>query len=63
VEVTSEFFSDQVGAMESLRSKLLHSIESTIGLRVVVRLVGPQTLQRSEGKARRVIDHRHLQPS
>ena len=31
-----------------------------LGLRVAVRLVKPQTIQRSEGKAKRVIDRRNL---
>ncbi len=60
VEVTAEFFSDTVGAMVGLQAKLSHSIESVAGLRADVRLVAPHTLQRSEGKAKRVIDKRKL---
>ncbi len=60
VEVTSEFFSDTVGALEKLQKQLGHSIESVTGLRADVRLVAPRTLQRSEGKARRVVDKRKL---
>lgn len=58
VEVTPEVFTDTVGAMEQLRQRLVHQIESTIGIRVRVRLVEPQSLQRSEGKAKRVLDLR-----
>jgi phenylacetate-CoA ligase len=60
VEVTPEVFGDTVGALEQLRQKLNHSIESTVGLRAKVRLVQPRTLQRSEGKAVRVIDQRKM---
>lgn len=58
VEVTEQFFSDRIGALEDLQSKLSHAIESTLGLRVGVRLVEPHTIARSEGKAKRVIDNR-----
>ncbi len=60
VEVTAESFSDTVGAMEKLQRKLAHSIESITGIHADVRLVAPHTLQRSEGKAKRVIDKRKL---
>jgi phenylacetate-CoA ligase len=60
VEVTPEVFTDTVGALEELQSKLSKSIETTVGLRAVVRLVQPRTLQRSEGKAKRVVDQRKL---
>ena len=58
VEVTPEFFSDKIGALEQLQARLLESIENVVGLRTHVRLAAPHTIQRSEGKARRVIDRR-----
>ncbi|QSH41594.1 phenylacetate--CoA ligase [Lentisphaerota bacterium ZTH] len=58
VEITEEVFSDKIRAMESLHKRLMHALEQTLGLRVKVKLVAPQTIQRSEGKARRVIDRR-----
>jgi phenylacetate-CoA ligase len=58
VEVTQELFNDQVREMEKLQHAIASSIEHVIGLRVRVKLVAPQTIQRSEGKARRVIDRR-----
>ncbi|MEN6407642.1 MAG: phenylacetate--CoA ligase [Thermoguttaceae bacterium] len=60
VEVTPAAFSDRVGVMEELRGKISRAIEHTIGLRTSVRLVEPHTLQRSEGKAKRVVDQRNL---
>ena len=61
VEVSEKYFSDTIGGMETLQKKLSSAIEHTIGLRVKLKLVAPQTIQRSEGKAKRVIDRReHL---
>ncbi len=60
VEVTPEVFRDTVGALEQLQSKLGRSIETIVGLRANVRLVQPRTIQRSEGKAKRVIDQRKM---
>jgi phenylacetate-CoA ligase len=60
VEVTAESFSDTIGAMEQLQQRISKSIEITIGLRAKVRLVQPRTIQRSEGKAKRVIDNRKM---
>jgi len=59
VEVTEEFFSDKVSAMEDLQRKLAAAIEHTLGIRVKVSLVQPHTIARSQGKAKRVIDERN----
>jgi len=58
VEVTPQVFSDRVGALEALADKLGDTIERVIGIRIKVTLVEPQTIQRSEGKAKRVFDKR-----
>lgn len=60
VEVTPEFFSDTVGAMEQLQASITRSIEIITGLHAEVRLVAPRTIQRSEGKAKRVTDRRKM---
>jgi phenylacetate-CoA ligase len=60
VEVTPAVSSDKVGALENLHNKLAQSLNQTLGLRVAVRLVAPQILKRSEGKAQRLIDRRNL---
>jgi phenylacetate-CoA ligase len=46
--------------MEQMQKRLAHSVESITGLRPALKLVAPRTLQRSEGKAKRVIDKRLL---
>lgn len=60
VEITSDVFSDTVGAVEKLRTRIARALESTLNIRVGVRLVEPHTIARSEGKAKRVIDQREL---
>ncbi|MCC6695536.1 MAG: phenylacetate--CoA ligase [Candidatus Hydrogenedentes bacterium] len=59
VEVTAEVFSDKIRALESLQERLANSIERITGLRVHLRLVQPSTIERSEGKAKRVLDKRN----
>jgi phenylacetate-CoA ligase len=46
--------------MEGLHERLVDALDHILGLRVSVRLVEPHTIQRSEGKAKRVIDRREL---
>ena len=60
VEVTPEFFSDTIGGLEKLRARISHDLDQITGLRMEVNLVAPRTIQRSEGKARRVIDRRNV---
>jgi phenylacetate-CoA ligase len=61
VEVTPEVFSDRVGSLEALHKRLSSALEHTLGLRVEVTLAAPRSIQRSEGKAKRVIDRRNLE--
>ena len=58
VEMTEAMFRDKVSALEQLQKKMVHAIEHVVGLRVNVRLVEPQSIARSQGKARRVLDQR-----
>jgi len=58
VEVSASFFSDQVRQLEVLEARIKRALESALGISVKVRLVEPKTIERSEGKAKRVIDKR-----
>ncbi len=58
VEVAEKYFSDEVKMLEVLAANIKHSIESTLGISIKLRLVEPKTIERSEGKAKRVIDKR-----
>jgi phenylacetate-CoA ligase len=60
IEVTPEVFSDKIGALENLQGRLTHALEHVLGIRAQVRLVEPRSIQRSEGKAKRLIDRRNL---
>lgn len=60
VEVSNKLFSDEVRRLEDLNRRIANEIQSTLGLSVKVRLVEPKTIERSEGKAKRVIDRRKL---
>ncbi|HBT20364.1 MAG TPA: phenylacetate--CoA ligase [Peptococcaceae bacterium] len=58
VEVSSKLFADEVRKLEQLGRKIQEEIESALGISVRVKLVEPKTIERSEGKAKRVIDNR-----
>lgn len=60
VEVTQEVFSDRISELEDLQAQLSKAIEHTLGIRVAVKLSEPQTIERSMGKAKRVIDQREI---
>ena len=58
VEVDEAFFLDKISQLESLRQKLQHNLENSLGLGIKVSLVEPKMIERSEGKSQRVIDKR-----
>jgi phenylacetate-CoA ligase len=58
VEVDEAFFLDKISQLESLRQKLQNNLENSLGLGIKVTLVEPKMIERSEGKAKRVIDKR-----
>lgn len=60
VEVREEYYTDEMGQMVGLQRKLEQELRSVIGLGFKVRLVEPKGIERSEGKARRVIDKRQI---
>ena len=60
VEVNESVFSDQIKGLEGLAKKIEHEIKDLLGVSCKVKLVEPKTIQRSEGKAKRVIDKRKL---
>ncbi len=60
VEVEEGIFSDEVKKLEALSNKIRHEIGSILGIMVRVKLVEPKSIERSMGKAKRVIDKRDL---
>ena len=51
---------DEINKMLALKKKLVARLQSVLGLGVDVRLVEPRSIERSVGKAKRVIDNRKL---
>lgn len=60
VEVEEQFFSDEIRKLEELSARIKNKLESTLGISVKIKLVEPKTIERSAGKAQRVIDKRKL---
>lgn len=60
VEVSERIFSDEVRKLEELGAHIRKELESALGVSVRVRLVEPKSIERSEGKAKRVIDKRSI---
>ena len=60
VEMTPEMFSDQLSQVAETEKKLVDNLKSMLGIYAKVRLVAPKSIQRSEGKAVRVIDKRKI---
>jgi len=60
VEIDEQFFSDEVKELEGLRKRIKANISSILGISATIRLVEPGTIERSMGKAQRVIDNRKL---
>ncbi len=58
VEVTPQMFEDKIGALQELNQRLQAALDHVLGIRVRVALVEAHTIERSEGKAKRVIDRR-----
>ncbi|RJP31286.1 MAG: phenylacetate--CoA ligase family protein [Actinobacteria bacterium] len=60
VEVSPEMFSDEIKRLEELEKRIRDEVQSYLGVSVRVRLMEPRSIQRSEGKAIRVIDKRKI---
>lgn len=58
VEVTAEDMMDSYAALEELEDKIKKKLHMMLGLDCKIQLVSPNTLQRFEGKAKRVTDLR-----
>jgi len=58
VELDESKLTDSIRDLQNLSHKIEHALNSAIGLSVKVTLVEPKSIERSEGKAVRVIDNR-----
>ena len=60
IELNAATMSDTVAGIETVRARIAHAIERTLGIRVQLNVLPENTIPRSEGKAKRVIDRRDL---
>lgn len=60
VEMTAEMFSDNVGEIARREKELVSALKAMLGIYATVKLVNPKAIERSEGKAVRIIDKRNL---
>ena len=58
VELDQKYYTDEIRAIEALTKKIAHVILQALGINAKVKIVEPQTLVRSEGKAVHVLDKR-----
>ncbi len=60
VEVNEKVFSDEVKNLQNMERNLEKNIKEMLSVSAQVKLVEPKSIQRSEGKAVRVIDKREI---
>lgn len=60
VEVRRDYFNDDIGGMLALRKQLADKLKSVLSISADVKLMEPNSIQRSQGKSQRVIDKRVL---
>lgn len=58
VEVKPEYYKDDMKGMLELKKSITHKIQNVIGIMPDVKLVEPRSIERSEGKVKRVLDKR-----
>jgi len=58
--VNAEIFSDETKDLERIRTRITEEIRSALGIHALIKLVEPKVIERSMGKAKRVIDKRTL---
>lgn len=60
VEVDVKYYTDEIRGIEKLTKKIAGVIQGALGISAKIKLMGPNSLPRSEGKAVHVIDNRKL---
>lgn len=58
VEMNEKLFSDEIKDLEKTEKKIEEELYITLGIHTRVKLVEPKSIQRSEGKAKRIVDKR-----
>lgn len=60
VEVEESFFSDETKNLEKVRNLIHDEMKQELGISLDIKLVEPKSIERSMGKAKRVIDKRDI---
>ncbi len=60
VELLEKYFVDSLPQLEAIRKKIQTSVMNIVGIRIEIRIVEPNKIERSEGKAKRVFDYRKI---
>ena len=60
VEMPSDLFTDSLGEIAATEKKIMRELKEMLGIMAGVHLVAPKSIERSEGKAVRIIDKRKL---
>jgi len=60
VEVGRDIFSDETKNLEQIRARISSEIRSELGISARIKLVEPKSIERSIGKAKRVVDKRTI---
>ncbi|MFP4225648.1 MAG: phenylacetate--CoA ligase family protein, partial [Desulfobacterales bacterium] len=60
VEVSKEAFSDEVKGLQQFAENIEKEIKEYLGISAKIRLAEPKSIERSQGKAARVIDNRKI---
>ena len=60
VEVSERLFSDEIKQLEMLKRQILEEMRSVLMLSPKITLVEPRSIERTLGKAKRVIDNRNM---
>ena len=60
VEMSNEIFADDIKTIQAIEKRIVEKLRSMLGIGAKVHLVNPKSIERSEGKAKRVIDNRKL---
>ena len=58
VEVDVKYYTDEIRGIEALTKKISTVVQQALGISAKIKLMGPGSLKRSEGKAVHVIDNR-----
>ena len=61
VEVKPEFYTDKINQLVRIKERLTSRIQNVIGIQPDIKIVQPNTIERSTGKSKRAIDHRKFE--